>query len=261
MPLVPVVPTAELSNHASHSGRPRRRPDQARGNPVRDHARDGWTVPSAEPIVAHLHPRRRLIDDHATGVEVVSPRTRALLIDPNGPLLRQIASARIHGTVALAHPGAAIDADHLTGQVAATLEIASLPPCRLELILPESALIDLDTDGLLALSALRDLGVGLCIDAFGAGISSLTLLKRLPLTSLKLARSLVRAVPADREDATILHAVIATAHAIGLTVIADGIETERQRAFLAHSGCDEGQGPLFGPPIQITALPRSGILA
>ena len=92
-------------------------------------------------------------------------------------------------------------------------------------------------------------------------IASLTMLKRLPLTRLKLARSLVRTVPADREDATILHAIIATAHAVGLVVIGDGIETEHQRAFLAHCGCDEGQGPLFGPAVQVTALPRHGILA
>ncbi len=255
MPLVPVFPVATHSGYPTPATRQRRRPDQSRA----PHSRDPWQ--GAEPAIAHLHPRRRLLDDEPTGAEVVSPRARALLIEPNGPLLRQIAAAQAEGSIALIHPGPAIDADHLTGQVAATLACAALPASRLELVLPEAALIALDTDGLLALSALRDLGIGLCLDAFGAGISSLTLLRRLPLTSLKLARSLVRAIPTGREDATILRAVIATAHAVGLIVIGDGIETEHQRAFLAHSGCDEGQGPLFGPPLQVTALPRHGILA
>ena len=257
MSLVPVFPATATSGYANGVARHRRRPEAARA-PL---PRDPWAPQGAEPAVAHLHARWRLLDDQPTGAEVVSPRARALLIDPHGPLLRQIAASQPDGTIALTHPGPTIDADHITGQVAATLGCAALPASRLELVLPEAALIDLDTDGLLALSALRDLGIGLCLDAFGAGISSLTLLRRLPLTSLKLARTLVRAVPTDREDATILRAVITTAHAVGLTVIGDGIETEHQRAFLAHSGCDEGQGPLFGPPRQVTALPRNGILA
>ena len=256
MPLVPVFPVADS---VPTPGRPRRRAEPPRFAASRDPGPEGWG--GAEPAIAHLHPRRRLADDLPVGHEVIGPRNRALLLDPHAGLMRQIVAASEGGVVALMYPGAVIDADRVTGQVAAVLDVAGLPARRLEVVLPEAALIDLETDGLLALSALRDRGVSLCIDAFGTGVASLTLLRRLPLTRLKLARSLVRAVPEDREDAAILHAIITTAHAVGLTVVGDGIETERQRAFLAHSGCDEGQGPLFGPALQVTVLPRQGILA
>ncbi len=104
-------------------------------------------------------------------------------------------------------------------------------------------------DTLLTLSAIRDLGAGIGLDDFGAGIASLTMLKRLPLTTIKLDRSLVRDLPFDRDDAAIVRASIDTAHALGLTVVAEGIETEPQRAFLSGCGCDEGQGYLFGRPV------------
>ncbi len=260
MPLVPVFPVAETAAFPDHPRRRRR--ESVRGASVREGtARDHWTAAHGELAVVQVLARRRLLDDGPSGIEIMPTRARALLSEPHAGLLGQIAAGWPDSPVALSHAGPAIDASRLTGQVAGFLEVAHMPAFRLELVLPETALITLDTDGLLALSALRDLGIGLCLDAFGAGVTSLTVLRRLPLTSLKLARPLVRAVPAGREDATFLRAIVATAHAVGLTVIGDGIETEHQRAFLAHSGCDEGQGPLFGPPIQITALPRHGILA
>ena len=77
---------------------------------------------------------------------------------------------------------------------------------------------------------------------------------------MKLDRSLVRGLPADREDAAIARALIATAHALGLSVVAEGIETEAQRAFLAAAGCDEGQGYLFSEPLPPERLPvRLGV--
>lgn len=134
-------------------------------------------------------------------------------------------------------------------QMAAALEQSGLPPDRLELELAESMLVDGSTDTLLTLSAIRDLGVGLALDDFGTGFASLSLLKRLPLTAMKLDRSLVRDLPDNREDAAIVRAVIGTGHAMGLVVVAEGIETEAQRAFLSGVGCDEGQGTLFSHPL------------
>ena len=139
-------------------------------------------------------------------------------------------------------------------QLAVALEQSGLPPDRLELELTESMLVDGSTDTLLALSAIRDLGVGLALDDFGTGFASLSMLKRLPLTVMKLDRSLVRELPTNREDAAIVRAVIGTGHAMRLTVVAEGIETEAQRAFLSGIGCDEGQGYLFSHPLPVQQL-------
>jgi len=137
----------------------------------------------------------------------------------------------------------------LSYQVAAALEGSGLAPEQLELELTESMLIECGTETLLALSALRDLGVGLALDDFGTGFASIAMLKRLPLTTLKLDRSMVRELPGNREDAAIVRAMIGTGHALGLTVVAEGIETELQRSYLASLGCDQGQGYLFSHPL------------
>lgn len=137
----------------------------------------------------------------------------------------------------------------LLTQLAAALEQSALPPERLELELTETVLADSSVETLLTLCAIRDLGVGLALDDFGTGYASLFTLKRLPLTALKLDRSLVRDLPQAAEDAAIVRAIIDTGHALDVTLIAEGIETEEQRAFLAGAGCDEGQGYLFSPSI------------
>ncbi len=142
----------------------------------------------------------------------------------------------------------------LLGQVAAALDASGLNPERLELELAETTLLGIDVDTLLSLSAIRDLGAGIGLGDFGASIASLSMLKRLPLTKIKLDRSLVRDLPFDRDDVAIVRAAIDTAHALDLTVIAEGIETEPQRAFLSGCGCDEGQGCLFGRPVTSEVL-------
>jgi EAL domain-containing protein (putative c-di-GMP-specific phosphodiesterase class I) len=145
-------------------------------------------------------------------------------------------------------PGHLASAD-LLGHVAAALDGAGLPPERLELGLAESVLQALDGDAFLALAAIRDLGVGLAVEDFGSGVASLTMLRRLPLTMLRLDRALIRDLPADREAVAIARSVIEAGHALGLGVAGVGVETEKQRAVLADCGCDEGQGPLFGFPL------------
>ena len=257
MTLIPAAgQTVSLQAYRQRRGAEPRRPMAARqlASDPRGSAVEGAAV--------QLLARHRLDDDTLTGVEAVCARGRAVLSDPQASVLRQIAATGWGGvTIGITLPGAAFDPERIVGQVAMALDVATIAPARLELILGEAVLAEIDSDGLLALSALRDLGVGLCIDAFGAGVASLTLLRRLPLTRLKLARALTRAAPADREDAAILRAVISTAHAVGLSVTGDGIDSEEQRAVLGHAGCDEGQGPLFGPPLHLMTLPRHGILA
>jgi EAL domain-containing protein (putative c-di-GMP-specific phosphodiesterase class I) len=130
--------------------------------------------------------------------------------------------------------------------VAVALEDTGLPPERLELELTESMLLEVDSDMLFMLSGLRDIGVGLALDDFGTGYASLAMLRRVPLTVLKIDRMLVRNLLHDREDAAIVRAVVATTHAMGLRVVAEGVETASQRDRLADYGTDDGQGYLFG---------------
>ncbi len=135
----------------------------------------------------------------------------------------------------------------LLTQIGLALDRSGLAPHRLELELTEPVFIDGDIDTLLTLSAIRDLGIGLSLQGFGAGHVSLTMLKRLPLTTLKLHTTLIRDLPQDREDAAIVHATLRTAQAMDLMVVAEGIETEAQRAFLCGLQCQQGFGSLFNP--------------
>lgn len=138
--------------------------------------------------------------------------------------------------------------DRLLAEIAEALEQSGLEPGRLELALPEQALADGGIEMLFLLSALRDLGVGIAVDRFGAGLASLNMLRRMPLTAIRLDRALIRGLPRDPGDAAIVRAVAETGRALEMTVVATGVEEEAQRSFLAAIGCGQAQGPLFPPP-------------
>ncbi len=145
-------------------------------------------------------------------------------------------------------------AGRVVKHVIEALAACNVNASHMEFALTETVLIDENEDVDFTLKALRGLGVGLVLDNFGTSYASLSLLKRLPLTMLKLDRTMIAGLPGAHENAAILRATIDTAHALGIGVIADGVESAGQRRMLSELGCDFAQGGLENPPIAFEAL-------
>ncbi|MEY2655173.1 MAG: hypothetical protein RLZZ524_2201 [Pseudomonadota bacterium] len=137
----------------------------------------------------------------------------------------------------------------LAAQVMQTLIETGLPAEHLELELTEGALMEREQEALGVLQRLRAIGVGIAIDDFGTGYSSLAYLKRFPLDVLKIDRSFIADIPNDPDDMEIAAAVIAMGHSLGIRVLAEGVETVDQLAFLRFKHCDRYQGFLCSRPI------------
>jgi diguanylate cyclase (GGDEF)-like protein len=144
----------------------------------------------------------------------------------------------------------------LPNVVADILTETGFDPQCLELELTESDTMEHADASVSTLRTLKSLGIGIAIDDFGTGYSSLSYLQRLPIDVVKIDRSFVQHSNTDVEDWTIAQTIIAMAHSLRLQVIAEGVETEEQRAFLTHQGCQMAQGYLFSRPLPAEQVMR-----
>ena len=139
-------------------------------------------------------------------------------------------------------------------RVGELLERYHLPPDALELEVTESVLMDDADEVVRALEHFRVIGVPLAIDDFGTGYSSLSYLKRFHADKLKIDRSFVQGLDSGGDSAAIAEAIVAMAHSLGMETLAEGVETEEQRAHLHRMGCGQVQGFLFGRPMAYDAF-------
>jgi diguanylate cyclase (GGDEF)-like protein len=133
--------------------------------------------------------------------------------------------------------------------IADTISRAGILPRDVELEITEGTIMSHTDSTLKTLHALKEIGVSIAIDDFGTGYSSINYLKRFPIDRLKVDRSFIMDIPGDKDDVAITGAVIAMAHSLGLSVVAEGVETEEQLEFLKRNGCEEVQGYYYSKPL------------
>jgi EAL domain-containing protein (putative c-di-GMP-specific phosphodiesterase class I) len=152
--------------------------------------------------------------------------------------------------------GYQVERGGLVALVADVLQETCLDPSRLDLEITESVLLSDGERAVETLEDLRGLGVTLSLDDFGTGYSSLSYLRRLPIQGLKIDRSFVSHLADGSDDASLTAAIISMARALGLRVIAEGVEHEGQREILHELGCDELQGYLVSAAVPAEEVPR-----
>ena len=235
---------------------------------------------AAKRLGIALQPQIRLADGAHTGFEVlarwnrngepVPPPEFIQLAEETGMIVtlgEQVLEASLvairsmrelgleTGSVAVNVAAAQLKLDSFAGRVETLLRRHGVPPDLLEIEITENVLLDRDPGGIQAsLAAVKKLGVKVALDDFGTGFASLTHLKRFPVDRLKIDRSFVRNIETDADDAAISRTIINLAHSLGLEVVAEGVETPEQLAFLRHHGCNYAQGFLFGRPEPVTVL-------
>ncbi|WP_337961940.1 EAL domain-containing protein [Curvibacter microcysteis] len=214
-----------------------------------------------EALVRWNHPQR----GHISPADFIPLAEKTGLILPLGRWVLQTACRQLvawsseplmaHLTVAVNVSAREFRDPGFVEAVLAVLESTGARPTQLKLELTESLLLNDVEDIIGKMTRLQMRGVGFSLDDFGTGYSSLSYLKRLPLDQLKIDQSFVRDVLTDPNDATIARTIIALASSLGLSVVAEGVETVGQRAFLLRNGCDAFQGYLFSRPVAAVALP------
>lgn len=219
-------------------------------------------IVGAEVLLRWIHPQRGLISP----VQFIPLAEETGLILPIGQWVLENACSQIKAWEASPRTRALKLAVNVSGrqfrqadfveQVSEVLRRSAIDPSRLKLELTESIVLDDIADSIAKMQALRDLGVSFSMDDFGTGYSSLAYLTQLPLNQLKIDQSFVRHIGDRQSDAAIVQTIIGMAGNLGLEVIAEGVETQEQRDFLAENGCYLYQGYFFGKPVPLEEFTR-----
>ncbi|MCF8176075.1 MAG: EAL domain-containing protein [Burkholderiaceae bacterium] len=214
-------------------------------------------VTGAEALVRWRHPGRGMVSP----IEFIALAEETGLIIDLGHWVLETACNQLlswAGRSDMAHLMLAVNVSSVqfrkpdfVAQVLAILDQSGANPQRLKLELTESLMVDDVEDVIAKMAALKARGISFSLDDFGTGYSSLAYLKRLPLDQLKIDQSFVRDILIDPNDAAIARTIVALAESLGLSVIAEGVETESQRAFLVSSGCQAFQGYFFSRPVPV----------
>ncbi|WP_295990468.1 bifunctional diguanylate cyclase/phosphodiesterase [Rugamonas sp.] len=215
----------------------------------------------AEALVRWLHPERGLVPP----AEFIPLAEATGLVVQVGEWVLEAACAQAQrwkqGGMAPIRLAVNVSAREFTsalpGRVAATLKRYGLEPAWLELEITESTLMHNIDRVIGIMDRITALGVTLSLDDFGTGYSSLSYLKRFPIDTLKIDRSFTTGIPGDANDCAIASTIISIAQQLKHKVIAEGVETLEQLAFLRQSGCDEVQGYLYSPPLPAAQFERA----
>ncbi len=211
-------------------------------------------IDGAEALVRWNHPQRGLVSPY----EFISVAEQAGLIENLGEQVmlaaclqyrdwdaKGIAPQRISVNVSSLE----VTRGDIVERVERILSLSGLRPMHLELELTEGVFLEEASGALEKLHALRQRGVRIAIDDFGTGYSSLGYLRRLPIDVVKIDQSFVRDLTTNRDNASIVRAVLDVAHSLGKMVVAEGVETDQHSAQLVSMGCDVGQGFLWSRPL------------
>jgi diguanylate cyclase (GGDEF)-like protein/PAS domain S-box-containing protein len=211
-------------------------------------------IEGVEALVRWQHPELGLVAPS----EFIPIAEATGLIVPIGPWVLRTACAQVHAWHEAGHPNLCVSVNlsarqfqhpSLPEEIRAVLKETGLDARCLDLEITETSAMQNAELTTSILNEIKALGVRISIDDFGIGYSSLSYLKRLPINTLKIDQSFVRDITSDPDDAAIARAVIAMAHSLKLTVVAEGVETAEQLAFLSAHRCDKMQGYYFSEPL------------